>query len=131
MAGILGFLGKKSIDTIIGGAVKGIDKLIFTNEEKAEFNKTMADQMLEYTKSTIGENSTRSFTRRIIAFAIMGTYILLVLSAGAVYKWDMTYSAFLFELSKSQSTLAMMVSVFFFGGYYAGKFIGSEKKKKN
>jgi len=130
MGGILGFLGKKNVDTIIGGAVKGIDKLIFTNEEKAEFNKAMADSVVEFTKSTLGENTARSLTRRYVTYAFVGTFLVLVLGSGAVYLIDKDYSMFLFDLSKSIFSIVMMIAAFFYGGYYAGKFIGSEKKKK-
>ena len=128
--GIFNKLGSKNVDKIVDGAVKGVDKLFFTNEEKAEFNKSMADAVVEYAQSTMGENTIRSITRRFVAFAIMGTYLLLILSAGAVYLVDENYSTFLFDLAKSQDSLAIMVAVFYFGGYYANKFIGSNRKKK-
>lgn len=130
MGGILGFLGKKDTTTIVEGAVKGLDNLIFSNEERAEYNKKMADSVVDFAKSTMGENTTRSFTRRLVAFAIMGIYMVFILGAGIAYLIDAEYSKFLYDIAMKQNTLVLMVSAFYFGGYYAGKVIGQKEKKK-
>lgn len=130
--GIFASIGKKNVDKVIGGAISGIDKLFFTKEEKAEFNKNMADSVATFVQSTVGENSIRSITRRFLALSIMGVYLALVLGTAGVYLVDQDYSTFLFSIVKDQSALAIMVAAFYFGGYYAGKFIGSvSNKKKN
>lgn len=130
MSKLLGFLGRKNVDNIVDGAIKGIDKLVFTNEEKAEFNKSMADAVVEFTKSTLGENTARSITRRYVAYSIVFVFLLLIIASGSVYLVDKDYSIFLFDLAKSIFTMVMMILAFYFGGYYASKFIGSKREKK-
>jgi len=128
--GIFSKISKKNVDNVISSSISGIDKLFFTNEEKAEFNKTMADAVAEHAKASLGENSIRAITRRFIAFAIVLPNQILLLATGVMYWFSEEYAAFLFQLAKEQATAFMMVLVFYFGGYYASKFIGSKKKTK-
>jgi len=127
--GIFGALGKKNVDKVINGAISGIDKLVFSQEERADFNKNVADSVSTFVKNTVDENSTRSITRRFIAFAVMGVYLILVLGSGIAFFFNEKASIFLFELSKSQSTMAIMVAAFYFSGYYVGKAVSLVKNK--
>ncbi len=53
-----------------------IDEQKFTDEEKSVANAKALDQVLEAVKLTRDENSTRSITRRVLAWMIMGSFIL-------------------------------------------------------
>ncbi len=63
----------KTFDTI----ASGIDKLAFTNQERAEFNVKMADSMAEFAKLSISENTIRSRTRRFIAIFLILNIMLI------------------------------------------------------
>jgi len=126
--GLFNKIGRKNVDKIVGGAVSGIDKMFFTKEEKANFNKGMADSLVQFVKQTTEENSIRSITRRFIAFAIMFVYLGLVVSTAVSLLLEGEHTKQLFDLVKDQSFLAIMVTAFYFGGYYAQKFVGSKKK---
>ena len=75
----MGFLSGKRADQLVDGAIKGIDALFFTKEEKAQQSIKVADAQVEYLKTTLNENTARSLTRRYLAIAIIGVFLLLLL----------------------------------------------------
>ncbi|WP_321514919.1 hypothetical protein [Marinifilum fragile] len=119
----MGFLSSKRSEKIIDGAIKGIDALFFTKEEKAQQSLKVADAQMQYLKTTLSENSARSLTRRYLALAIVGVFLLLILGAGLAYPMNQEYAKFLFKLVGALNTLVMMVAGFFFGAYMIGSHI--------
>jgi hypothetical protein len=59
---------------IIDGAVHGLDKIFFTDEEKADANIKLSDWYLKYLGATSGQN----LARRFIALLVVGLWVLLV-----------------------------------------------------
>lgn len=113
----MGIFKAKHIDKIVDGAISAGDKLFFTNEEKADFSKGIADAQLEFIKTTVSESSIRSITRRLLSILIVIVFLTLILWAVAVGYWDLVYSRYVFEVAKELYGLVMMVAGFFFGGY--------------
>jgi len=81
------------LDLVKTGA-KGIDMLFYTDEEKAQASAGIAKLKFEYAKlnvehvkSTLGESSARSISRRIIAWGIIGLGVLLTLWSLVTYSW--------------------------------------------
>lgn len=71
--------GSKSTSNIMKvaeGVGTWIDERDFTEEEKSKANAANLAVILEAVKLTQNENSVRSITRRVLAWAIMGTYLL-------------------------------------------------------
>lgn len=126
----MGFLTNKRMDKLFDGAIKGIDALFFTKEEKAQQSIKVADAQMEYLKTTLSENSARSLTRRYLALAIMGVFLFLILATGAAYPVNKEYAMFLFELVEALNTLVMMVAGFFFGAYMIGSHLFGRTSKK-
>ncbi len=125
------FKGKIDVGKAFDTIASGVDKIAFTEEERADFNKGVADAQLEFVKTTVSENSARSITRRYLAIGIVGVFLFLILSSAVAAAFNGDYAAFLFELAKSLTTLVLMVATFFFGGYYANKFVSASKEKKS
>ena len=65
----------KNNKSLIEGAKKGIDALVFTDEEKSEASKETFKLYLAYQKATQPQN----LARRYLAFTIAGIWALLVL----------------------------------------------------
>jgi hypothetical protein len=130
--GLFSFLkgNKKTVDKVVDGAVSGIDKLFYTNEERADAKREIAKGVSEFVNNTLEENTARSRTRRVIAIMIMGVFLLLIIAAVAVYPIDSDYSKFVFEVAGDMSTMALMVAAFFFGAHLLGRNIVNKKKKK-
>lgn len=124
------FLSGKRADQLVDGTIKGIDALFFTKEEKAQQSIKVADAQVEYLKTTLSENTARSLTRRYLALAIIGVFLLLLISAGVAYPFNQDYAHFLFELVGSLNTLVMMVAGFFFGAYMIGSHLWGKSARK-
>jgi len=123
------FSGKLKIKDVFEKAASAIGASVFTNQERAEFNKSLADSQLEFVKQTVSENSARSITRRYIAVSIIGVYLMLVIASGASYLFHEEYSKHIFELAnESLGTLVIMVCAFYFGGYYLSQYNKKPKK---
>ncbi|MBN2669989.1 MAG: hypothetical protein JXR60_12280 [Bacteroidales bacterium] len=125
------FFTGKSVEKVIDGAISGIDKLVLTNEEKTDALKKVADAQAEFAKSMLNSNTVSSKARRGIAYAIVFTFLAMIIASAVLYKFDKDYSQFIFEMAKSElSVLVLMVMGFFFGGYMASThLIGNLKKK--
>lgn len=113
-------LGNKVVD-LAGNALKFADKFGLTQKERAE-------GMLEYYKTTLGENTTRSKTRRFIAVLIVSDYLFLVNLSVVLRVLDFKEkAAFTLEAANTSMGIAfIMVLTFFFGGYYMNKMKGNK-----
>lgn len=103
---------------------KGIDKLAFTKEERAELNMKLADKVAAFAEKSLSENTIRSKSRRMIAYVIVFAYVLCLLGALFIDSDMLTYIV----KDSSLNTAFIMVLAFFFGGYYM-KQIEINKKK--
>ena len=119
---------KVDINTVIDKAANGIDKLMFTNEEKNEFNKSLADGVAQFAKDTLNESTIRSQSRRVISIAITCVYLFLVLTSAVIAFFNPDISTFLFKLTnETLGTAFVSVIAFHFGGYYLSNIIGKKK----
>lgn len=102
--------GNKTVDKVVDGVINGIDKAWYTDQERAEHYSA-------YVKQQIDENSIRSRARRVLAFAILGTYLGLKVASVIVYKINSDYATHLAEQGDSLSTLALGVGAFYFAAH--------------
>ncbi len=65
-----------SVGKVINGTVDGVDKIVFTEEEKAEARQKFLIWFLEYTK----ESSGQDLSRRIIAWIIVSIWSINVIT---------------------------------------------------
>ena len=89
----------ETIDTLVTGAVSAIDKVVFTDEEKADGIRGVIDVVIKRIELAAGESSIRSITRRIIAIMFCGSFLSLLLGSGAVYPWFKEWALHLYNLS--------------------------------
>jgi len=117
---ILGWLsaGPDAASKVLDGAIKGVDALIYTEEEKAVARQKLSDQWIELQKTMGEETTVRSVTRRVLAILIIVPFIMLTLAAAIAFPFNLEYSKFLLELAQGQfGVLALGVSGFYFGPY--------------
>lgn len=107
-----------SANNLIDHAASGLDKLFFTEQEKAQVSLETARLHLKLIESTMNESSIRSITRRVLAWMIMGGFLFLIISCAAVYKFDSDWAKFIFQCAGQIYELVLMVGFFYFG-YYA------------
>ena len=122
----------KVVDTIADTVKSGVgmlDNAFYTDQEKASNALKFSDAWLNIQIATANENSIRSISRRLLAWAIMFVFLLLIISAGAIWKIDPEYSNFILKLISDTELgwLTIGVGAFYFGGYSLGTYLGKKK----
>jgi hypothetical protein len=133
--GIWGWLtGAQQIDKAMDiakesttGIIAGIDAAWFTPEEKSRAALEITQAAIEMVLATQGESTVRSVTRRVLAWAIMGTFLFLLLFGTMIYKVDPEWSLYCLNSAKALTFLATPVGIFYFG-YYGIKQLRGKKK---
>ena len=110
----------KALDAVI----KGGDALVYTDEEKSEMRKKMAEIHLKHIELTNQENTATSIARRWLAMVITIPFVLLTLGSAVLHisgKAEM--AVHLQELAmEDYSNLVMMVAIFYFGNHMVKSF---------
>ncbi|MBW2645076.1 MAG: hypothetical protein JRE23_02655 [Deltaproteobacteria bacterium] len=129
MGFLTGILGTpKVVDTVADTVKSGmgmLDNAFYTDQEKAKDAGKVMETWLAIQKATANENSVRSITRRILAWIIMGTFVLLVVAACIVWKFDPGWAAYIKDtiVDTKLAYLALIVGFFYFGSYGLGTLI--------
>jgi hypothetical protein len=118
----------KIVDTVADTVKSGVgmlDNAFYTDQEKAADGQKIMELWLKIQETTAGENSIRSVTRRILAWTIMGAYVVIVLGACIVWKFDSAWATYILSLltDTNLSYLALIVGFFYFGSYAVGQYI--------
>lgn len=136
---MLGFLGRmfgsdKAVEKTIDTVANGLDKLIYTEEERAEAaaaSRTEARSMfIEWVRNSQGQNIARRFLALIIAFTWLSQYILAqIFSIMAIWADELTVpklnsSAEIVSSNADAMTGAMMLILgFYFAAPHLGKIV--------
>jgi len=123
------FKGGIDIGDTVNNLLSKVDDSKFTVQEKAAYNKQLADSTMEFYKLTLNENTVRSKTRRKIAILLIKNYLfifwifVLLWLISIFTKFDINLNQYL-EIIKTFQIVTgfLMILAFFFGGYYAQKF---------
>jgi hypothetical protein len=119
----------KDISKLIDYTASGLDKLFFTDQEKANVSLQTMEMHLRLVEITMNESSIRSITRRILAWLIMGGFLFLIFFSAIVFKLSPEWAAFVFKCAGQTYELVLMVGFFYFG-YYAVSSIVTKAKEK-
>lgn len=110
------FGSKKNTTTLVDSAVAGMDKMFFTDEERAEGMAKMRDWYLRYLEATQPQN----LARRYIAMFVVALWTFLVLLAVLAWQWNTEYSRFIFQVLKdSVGTPFAIIIGFYFAAHVA------------
>lgn len=119
--------GTEAAGKVLDAGIRGLDAIVFTEEERAELNKKLGDQWLELQKVLGEETTVRSVTRRVLALLVMVPFVLLILACAVVYPFSTEYAKFLLDLAQSQfGWLALGVVGFYFGPHMIQRMIGKK-----
>lgn len=124
------FTSKKAVDAIpetagkvVDGVLSGVDKLFFTQEEKAEASQKAMDSIYNFIKTTMDESSIRSVTRRVLAVEVVSAFVFLLILGALIYFINADWAAHILACAKALSNLVLAISVFYFGPYQVGGMI--------
>lgn len=138
----LGFLGKifgteKAMNTMVEGAVGALDKLFYTDEEKAEDGRQERAAaraiVIDWMDKTKGQNIARRFLALIIAGTWLSQY-WFIMTASVVSVWvDEQATAVKIELSIDKVLVSadgmtgamMLILGFYFAAPHLGKVVDS------
>lgn len=117
-----------TINNVTDHVASGLDKLFFTDQEKAQVSMETAQLHLKLIETTMNESSIRSITRRVLAWLIMGTFMLLIVACAIVWRFNGEWAKFIFECAGQIYELVLMVGFFYFG-YYAVSSVVKKAKE--
>lgn len=121
--------GSDSATKVLDAGIKGIDALFLTEEERLQLNKQLGEQWVKLQETLGPETTIRAVTRRILSVAVMGSYMLLCLTAAAVYQINPEYTDVLLDIAEGKFGLMTLgVAGFYFGPYMIGQFVGKKKE---
>lgn len=133
LTGIKALLGAPKIVSVVADSVKSgmtmWDNSNYTDQEKAANTLKMTDLWLKIQEATANENSIKSITRRILAWGIIGNFLIIInvgvyfVIVGSLEKVT-TLKEFLLETK--MGWMAVAVVVFYFG-YYGIQAIRGKK----
>ncbi len=103
------------------GIISGVDKLFYTEEEKADANLRILKAQLEFVKQFAGENSEQSKARRELAKIVFKSYFALIFMGVTVWYFNAEYAKFLFGIVAEISGLALLVAGAYFGPHQLSK----------
>lgn len=125
----------KTLELGAKGIYNGLDKLFYTEEEKADRVENAGKLFMKYAEKTMDENSIRSVTRRWLAFIVvfptmftffLGSFIVAfseqTLQAGQTSSGEVLLNAAIRMMPYAAGVL-----VFYFGPHMLG-LMGSTKK---
>lgn len=114
--------GPKAAEKVLDASISGLDKLVFTDEEKAELKQKVGENWVAAQKVLVEETTVRSVTRRAIAVIALTAFTLLVLAAAIAFPMDAEYAKFLLSLAESKfGWLVVGVGAFYFGPHMLGR----------
>ena len=118
---VLGFStagkGADNVMKVASGIGGWIDGQQFTEAERATHNMKVVELYGDFMKSTIGENTQRSITRRELAIWIIRTEIILLVFSVVLQKIDPAWGEYVYKIC-TESPLGLLtlgVGAFFFG----------------
>lgn len=126
------FASSESGDAIIQGAVKGLDALVFTQEEKAQMSQETFKLWLDWQQATSGQNLARRYIALVVvalwaALILLGvTFLVLEQSLGWM---GGTADAVFDVLGANVDSPLLLVLGFYFGKHLITSGIDSWKKK--
>jgi len=132
------FGSDKAVTSVIDNASSALDKLVYTNEEKADDNAKSVTQartmVLDWLKNTQGQN----IARRIIALVVTGMwslniFLIQLLSVTSVWvdasKECLLSAGMLKETGTTITSAMMLILAFYFAAPQMGKFADVALKK--
>jgi len=102
------------------GIYNGLDKLVYTDEEKADALAKGRELFLDFAKTAYDQNSIRSVTRRWLAFLVVGPCILFYVASGIAFFFNQEASTHFMQMAQGLTPWAGGVLVFYFGPHLIG-----------
>ena len=117
------FGGSKAAEKTIDGIYNGVDKLVWTDEEKSDASREGFKLWLKYQEATQPQN----VARRALAMLVAVLWVGLVVAGVVAYKIDAEYSKFIFSVLTDIVNAPFMLVI---GFYFFKRIVSGFKKEK-
>lgn len=124
--GVFSFLAGNSnaVEKVVSAGISGIDKLVFTEEEKADYHKKLQDLHLEFVKIAATESTAQSISRRLICMPVVYLWLaLIVVNVGCEVFTGNAYATIAAAIQ--QMNMPALAAI----GFYVGRHMLSDKGK--
>ncbi len=104
------FGNAKTTSTVVDSISSGLDKLIFTDEEKSDANQKGVDLFIKYQEATQPQN----VARRLVALIVTSIWAALILLGIATYPINLEFSQFILSVLQTVVTPSFLVIISFY-----------------
>ncbi len=80
-----------TIETAAKGLYNGIDKVFYTEEERADTKSKAGELLLKFAELTMDQNSIRAITRRWMAFLVIGPTVFFFVASGIAFPLEIYF----------------------------------------
>jgi len=115
----------KSVEKVVDAGISGLDKLFFTDEEKADYNQKLQSLHLEFVKIAANESTAQSISRRMICLPVVYVWLLLTLASVVAELFALP------TVALTHAVEAMSLPSLTAIGFYCGRHIVSNLGKKS
>ncbi len=118
----------KSVEKVVDAGISGIDKLFFTDEEKADYNRKLQEMHLEFVKISANESTAQSISRRMICLPVVYLWLILIVTstALAVFMPELDITPITYAID--QMNMPALASIGFYVGRHMVTDFGGKKK---
>lgn len=124
--------GPQAAEKVLDAGIAGIDKLVYTDEEKEDARAKLLEHWLELQKAMGEETSVRGVTRRILAIVFSAAYVGLSVGSVLVWRFDKAWADFMWEVVNAgqYGYIVLTIVAFYFGPYFLQKLFPSKPESK-
>ena len=115
----------KSVEKVVDAGISGLDKLFFTDEEKADYNHKLQSLHLEFVKIAANESTAQSISRRMICLPVVYVWLLLTLASVVAELFALP------TVALTHAVEAMSLPSLTAIGFYCGRHIANNFGKKS
>ena len=108
--------GGAQVEKITDAVINTGDALFYTDEEKSATAEKQRELYFKFLELARDENSIKSITRRILAFAVIGQWLLMLNVCVGLYLFGKIEAAgFVFDMIKDIFWFVFAIGSFYFG----------------
>ena len=125
--GLFSFLtgNSKSVEKVVDAGISGLDKLFFTEEEKADYNRKLQELHLEFVKIAANESTAQSISRRMICLPVVYVWLALIAVSVALETFGFKGSTEAVRGAIGHMNTPALAAI----GFYCGRHIAANFKK--
>ncbi len=124
---VWGFLSgnSKSVEKVVDAGISGLDKLVFTDEERADYHAKLQKLHLQFVQISANESTTQSISRRLICLPVVYSWLAMIFMNVWFEVWGFgEVKSITFAIS--QMSVPALAAI----GFYVGRHLASDWNKK-